>query len=153
MDDPALAGARQRLDAFARRRAAEGAAVAVGAALIAFPAQCPPLDHAAIAWAHESGLPAPSPTRLGAELVVTTTGLAYATFPVPYVWWRAWTDVVCTMATVGRPRWGQRTQTVFVADRVAPFEGRGFELPRAAAKALMDEAVRHDAVATHTPGT
>ena len=104
------------------------------------------------AWAHASGVPAPpNPATLGAEMVVTTAGLAYTTFPVPYVWWRTWHDVVCSMAAVGRPRWGQRTVSVFVADRVPPFEGRAFELPRGAAKAFMDHAVQQDAVTPRTP--
>ena len=147
MVDAALAGAQQRLDEFVQRAAAAGTTVSVGEVLTVFPAQCVPLDHAAIAWAHASGVPAPpSPATLGAELVVTSTGLAYATFPVPYVWWRGWDDVLCSTAAVGRPRLGQRTVSVFVADRVAPFEGRAFELPRGAAKAFMDFAVQRNAV-------
>lgn len=147
MVDRAPAGTRERLDAFARRMTDAGTPLEVGDLLIVFPARCVPLDHAAIAWAHASGLPTPpNPATLGAELAVTTAGLAYATFPVPYVWWRPWDDVLCSMAAVGRPRWGQRTVSVFVADRVPPFEGRGFELPRGAAKALMDLAVQRDAV-------
>jgi hypothetical protein len=147
MVDPALAGTQQRLDAFAQRMAAAGTTLEVGAVVTVFPARCVPLDHAALAWAHASGAPAPpNPATLGAELAVTTAGLAYATFPVPYVWWRPWDDVWCSMAVVGRPRWGQRTVSVFVADRVPPFEGRGFELPRGAAKAFMDFAVQRGAV-------
>ena len=148
----ALAGAQQRLDAFAARGAATGTTVAVGDVAMVFPAQSVPLDHAAIAWAHASGVPAPpNPATLAAEMVVTDTGLAYTTFPVPYVWWRAWGDVVCSMAAVGRPRWGQRTVSVFVADRVPPFEGRAFELPRGAAKAFMDFAVQRAAVPPQAP--
>ena len=147
MVDAAHAGAQQRLAGFAQRAAATGAPVTVGDVLTVFPAQSLPLDHAAIAWAHASGVPAPpSPATLGAELVVTTAGLAYTTYPVPYVWWRGWEDVQCSMAVVGRPRWGQRTVSIFVADRVPPFEGRGFELPRGAAKAFMDYALQRGAV-------
>src|SRR4051794_12385137 len=147
MVDAALAGAQQRLDAYVQRAAAMGTTVVVGEAVTVFRAQCIPLDHAAIAWAHASGVAAPSsPATLGAEMVVTTAGVAYATFPVPYVWWRGWGDVLCSMAAVGRPRLGQRTVTVFVADRVPPFEGRAFELPRGAAKAFMDFAVQRNAV-------
>jgi hypothetical protein len=148
MVDAAHAGARQRLGAFAQRTAAAGTPIAVGEVLIVFPARCVPLDHAAMAWAHMSGIPAPpDPSTLGAELVVTTAGLAYTTYPVPYVWWRGWADVLCSTAAVGRPRWGQRTVSVFVADRVPPFEGRAFELPRGAAKAFMDHALQRGAVA------
>ena len=50
------------------------------------------------------------------------------------------------MTAVGRPVWRQRTVTVFVADRVPPFEGRAFTLPRGAAKAIMDFAVQRNAV-------
>jgi hypothetical protein len=147
MVDSAHAGAQQRLEVFVRRAAGTGTTIAVGDVLTVFPARCDPLDHAAIAWAHASGVPAPpNPARLGAELVVTTTGLAYTTFPVPYVWWRGWDDVLCSMAAVGRPRWGQRTVSVFVADHVPPFEGRAFELPRGAAKAFMDFAVQRGAI-------
>src|SRR5262245_45143825 len=122
MVDASFAGARQRLDAFVQRVAADGVSIAVGEVATVFPARCVPLDHAALAWANESGVPAPpNPATLGAELVVTTSGLAYATFPVPYVWWRGWAEVRCSMAAVGRPRWGQRTVSVFVADRVPPF--------------------------------
>jgi hypothetical protein len=145
--------AQQRLDAYRQREANAGTTITVGRVLITFPAQCTPLDHAAIAWAHASGVPTPpNPATLAAELVVTDTGLAYATFPVPYVWWRGWADVLCNMAAVGRPRWGQRTLTVFVADRVPPFEGRAFELPRAAAKAFMDYAVQQGAVTPRADG-
>ena len=145
---PELAAAQQRLQVFAQRSSDAGRPLAVGQPLTVFPARCVPLDHAAIAWAHATGVPAPtSPMNLGAELIVTTEGLAYMTVPVPYVWWRRWEDVSCRMAAVGRPRWGQRTTTVFVADRVPPFEGRAFELPRAASKALMDLAVQRGAVA------
>jgi len=145
--DAERANAQQRLDRFVQRAAAGGTTIAVGNVLTVFPAQCVPLDHASIAWAHASGIPAPpSPATLGAELVVTTAGLAYTTFPVPYVWWRAWTDVLCGMAAVGRPRWGGKTVSVFVSDRVPPFEGRAFELPRGAAKAFMDVAVQRGAV-------
>ena len=148
MVDAVLAGAQQRLDGFVARAAAAGTAVTVGDVLTVFPAQSVPLDHAAIAWAHASGVPAPpNPAALGAELVVTAEGLAYTTFPVPYVWWRGWGEILCSMAAVGRPRWGQRTVSVFVADRVPPFEGRAFELPRGAAKAFMDVAVQRGAVA------
>ena len=148
MVDAARAGAQQRLAAFVQREAATGSAIAVGDVLTVFPAQCVPLDHAAIAWAHASGIPSPpSPATLGAEVVVTTEGLAYATFPVPYVWWRPWGSVLCSMAAVGRPRWGQRTVSVFVADRVPPFEGRAFALPRGPANAFMDYAVQRNAVA------
>jgi len=147
MMDAELAAAAQRLQAFVQRSAGAGAPVSVGQPLTVFPAQCLPLDHAAIAWAHASGVPAPpSPVNLGAEVIVTTDGLAYMTFPVPYVWWRRWEDVLCNPAAVGRPRWGQKTTTVFVADRVPPFEGRAFELPRAAATALMELAVQRGAV-------
>ena len=147
MVDAALAAAQQRLDGFVQRAAAGGTSVSVGEVLTVFPAQCVALDHAAIAWAPASGVPAPpSPETLGAELIATSTGVAYATFPVPYVWWRGWDDVLCSVAAVGRPRWGQRTVSVFVADRVPPFEGRAFELPRGAAKALMDFAVQRNAV-------
>jgi len=147
MADAAQAAAQQRLDAFAQRAAPAGAPVAVGAVLTVFPAQCVPLDHAAIAWAHASGVPVPpNPATLGAEMVVTSTGLAYATFQVPYVWWRGWDDVQCSMTAVGRPVWRQRTVTVFVTDRVPPFEGRAFTLLRGAAKALMDFAVQRNAV-------
>ena len=140
-------GAPQRLDAFRRREEAAGTTIAVGEVLVEFPAQCIPLDHAAIAWAHATGVPAPpNPAALAAELVVTSTGLAYTTVPVPYVWWRVWGDVLCSMAVVGRPRWGQRTLSVFVADRVPPFEGRAFELPRGAANAFMEYAVQRGAV-------
>jgi len=152
MVDAALVGAQQRLDAFVQRAATAGMTIAVGEVLAVFPAQCVPLDHAALAWAHASGVPAPpNPATLGAEMVVTTAGLGYTTFPVPYVWWRTWHDVVCSMAAVGRPRWGQRTVSVFVADRVPPFEGRAFELPRGAAKAFMDVAVQQGAVTPRTP--
>jgi hypothetical protein len=147
MADAAHADAQQRLGAFAQRAAAAGTTIAVGEVLTVFPAQCVPLDHAAIAWAHASGVPAPpNPAMIGAEVVVTTTGLAYTTFPVPYVWWRGWDDVLCSIAAVGRPRWGQRTVSVFVSDRVPPFEGRAFELPRGAANAFMDFAVQRNAV-------
>ena len=148
----ALAVAQQRLDEFVARAAAGGTTVAVGTVLTVFPAQSVPLDHAAIAWAHASGVPSPpSPATLGAEVVVTDAGLAYTTFPVPYVWWRGWGDVVCSMAAVGRPRWGQRTVSVFLADRVPPFEGRAFEFPRGAAKAFMDFAVQRGAVPPRAP--
>ena len=147
MVDASLAGAQQRLHAFVQRAATGGTPVTVGEVLTVFPAQSVPLDHAAIAWAHAAGVPSPpSPATLGAELIVTSTGLAYATFPVPYVWWRGWGDVTCSMAAVGRPRWGQRTVSVFVADRVVPFEGRAFELPRGAAKAFMDFAMQQGSV-------
>jgi len=126
--------------------------MAVGDVLTVFRARCTPLDHAAIAWAHTSGIPAPpTPERLGAELVVTTSGLAYTTYPVPYVWWRRWQDVQCSLAFVGRPRWRQGTTSVFVSDRVEPFEGRAFELPVGAAKAFMDFAVQRGAVAPQPP--
>jgi hypothetical protein len=145
--EAARAGAQQRLDVFAQRAADAGTTIAVGNVVTVLPARCVPLDHAAIAWAHTSGVPAPpNPATLGAELVATTAGLAYATLPVPYVWWRAWDDVVCSLAFVGRPQWRQQTTSVFVADRVAPFEGRAFELPIGAAKALMDYAVERGAV-------
>ena len=147
MLDAELAAATQRLAVFAQRSTDAGTPIAVGQPLTVFPARCVPLDHAAIAWAHAAGVPAPpNPATLGAELLVTTEGLAYSTFPVPYVWWRRWDDVVCSPAVVGRPRWGQKTTSVFVADRVPPFEGRGFELPRAASSALMDLAVQRGAV-------
>ena len=147
MADAQLAAAAQRLQAFAQHSADAGTPIAVGQPLTVFPARCVPLDHAALAWAHASGVPAPpNPMNLSAELIVTTEGLAYMTFPVPYVWWRRWPDVLCNPAAVGRPRWGQKTTTVFVADRVPPFEGRAFELPRGAAKALMDLAVKRGAV-------
>jgi hypothetical protein len=143
---------QQRLDGFAERAAGAGTAVDVGTVLTVFPARCAPLDHAAIAWAHASGIPAPAtPERLGAELTVTTVGLAYATYPVPYVWWRAWDGVLCSLGFVGRPQWRQRTTSVFVSDRVAPFEGRAFELPIGAAKAFMDYAVQRGAVAAAPP--
>src|SRR5262245_397882 len=146
--EAARAGAQQRLDAFVQRAAAGGTPVGVGNVLSVFPAHCTPLDHAAIAWAHSSGVPAPpTPERLGAELVMTTAGVAYSTFPVPYVWWRGWQDVLCSLAFVGRPRWRQGTTFVFVSDRVAPFEGRAFELPVGAAKAFMDFAMQRGAVA------
>jgi hypothetical protein len=142
-----LAAAGQRLQVFAQRSAEAGTPITVGQPLSVFPARCVPLDHAAIAWAHASGVPAPpSPMNLGAELLVTSEGLAYMTFPVPYVWWRRWGDVVCSPAAVGRPRWGQKTTSVFVADRVPPFEGRALEFPRAASKAFMDLAVQRGAV-------
>jgi hypothetical protein len=152
MVDASLGGAQQRLNAFVQRSAAGGTPVSVGDVLTVFPAQCVPLDHAAIAWAHAAGVPSPpSPATLGAELIVTSTGLAYATSPVPYVWWRGWRDVLCSTAAVGRPRWGQRTVSVFVADRVEPFEGRAFEFPRGAAKAFMDFAVEQGAVSPRAP--
>ena len=142
-----LAAAMGRLQVFAQRSAAAGAAITVGQPLSVFPARCVALDHAALAWAHASGVPAPAnPSTLGAELIVTSTGLAYMTVPVPYVWWRRWEDVWCSAAVVGRPRWGQRTTSVFVSDRVPPFEGRAFELPRAASGAFMDLAVQRGAV-------
>jgi hypothetical protein len=150
--EAARAAARQRLDGFVQRGGGGGTPATVGEVLIVFPARCPPLDHAAIAWAHASGVPSPpTPERLGAELVVTTTGLAYTTSPVPYVWWRGWGDVLCSLAFVGRPRWRQGTTSVFVTDRVTPFEGRAFELPVGAAKALMDYAVQRGAVARPAP--
>ena len=153
MRNDELAAAQQRLQALAHRPADAGGPIAVGQPLTVLPARCIPLDHAAIAWAHASGVPAPPSARnLGAELVVTTEGLAYMTFPVPYVWWRPWANVTCTLAVVGRPRWGQRTASVFVADRVPPFEGRAFELPRAAANALMDAAVQRGAVTPRPEG-
>ena len=96
---------------------------------------------------HASGVPAPpNPTNLGAELVFTNTGVAYTTFPVPYVWWRRWEDILCTRAAVGRPRWRAGTASVFVTDRVSPFEGRAFELPIGAANTFMDLAVQHGAL-------
>lgn len=147
-----LAGAEQRLQAFSERCAAAGAPIDVGRALTVFPARSAPLDHAAIAWADAAGIPSPpNPTYLGAELVVTSAGLAYSTIPVPYVWWRRWSDVLCSPATVGRPRWRQQSESVFVVDRVAPFEGRAFELPIAAFKAFMDLAVQQGAVGTRPP--
>jgi hypothetical protein len=147
MLEAALAGAQRRLDEFVRRAADAGTSIDIGQALTVFPAQCIPLDHAAIAWAHASGVPAPpNPAALGAELVVTTTGLAYTTNPVPYVWWRGWEGVLCSLAVVGRPRWRPQTTSVFVADRVPPFEGRAFELPTGAARAFMDVAVQRGAV-------
>jgi|SRR6478752_5822353 len=148
----ARSGAQQRLDVFVQRAAGAGTPVTVGNVLTVFPARCTPLDHAAIAWAHASGVPAPpTPERLGAELVMTTTGVAYTTFPVPYVWWRGWQDVLCRLAFVGRPRWRQQTTSVFVSDRVPPFEGRAFELPVGAAKAFMDYAVQRNAVSPQPP--
>jgi hypothetical protein len=91
MVDAGLAAGAQRLQAFAQRSAAAGTPISVGQPLTVFPAQCVPLDHAAIAWAHASGIPAPPNHRnLGAELIVTTEGLGYMTFPVPYVSWRRW---------------------------------------------------------------
>jgi hypothetical protein len=153
MRDAARAAAQQRLDVFAQRAADAGTTVAVGDVVIVFPTRCLPLDHAAIAWAHESGVPAPTnPSTMGAELVVTTAGVAYATFPVPYVWWRAWENVLCSLAFVGRPRWGQRTTSVFVSDRVPPFEGTAFELGVGAAKAFMDFAVQRGAVRSRPDG-
>ena len=147
-----MSNPQQRLDGFVQRTVGAGAPVDVGTVLTVLPARCVPLDHAAIAWAHASGIPAPpTPERLGAELIVTTVGLAYATFPVPYVWWRAWGGVVCNRAFVGRPQWRQRTTSVFVADRVTPFEGRAFELPIGAAKAFMEYAVQQGAVPPAPP--
>ena len=147
MLEAARAAAQQRLDVFAQRTADAGTPIAVGRALVALPARAGALDHAAIAWAHASGVPAPAnPTNLGAELVLTTTGIAYATFPVAYVWWRRWDDIWCTRAVVGRPRWRSGSESVVVADRVPPFEGRAFDLPIAAAGAFMDLAVQHGAL-------
>ena len=147
MLDAQLAAAQERLRAFAQRSAEAGTPIDPGQPLTVFPARCPPLDHAAIAWAHASGVPTPpSAMTLGAELITTSRGLAYMTLPVPYVWWRRWEDVSCSLAFVGRPHWRQESTSVFVADRVPPFEGRAFELPIAAAKALMDFAVQRDAV-------
>ena len=147
-----MSNPQQRLDGFVLRAAGAGTPVDVGTVLTVFPARCVPLDHAAIAWAHASGIASPpTPERLGTELIVTTVGLAYATFPVPYVWWRPWAGVVCSRAFVGRPQWRQRTTSVYVSDRVDPFEGRGFELPIGAAKAFMDYAVQQGAVAPAAP--
>jgi hypothetical protein len=149
--EAARAGAQRRLDEFVQRAAVAGTTITVGHVLTVFPAECIPLDHAAIAWAHASDVPAPpNPASLGAELVVTTAGLAYTTFPVPYVWWRGWDEVLCGVAVVGRPRWRPQTTSVFVADRVPPFEGRAFDLPTGAARAFMDIAVQRGAVAPRT---
>lgn len=150
--EAARAAAQRRLDTLASGAQPGGVGPAVGRVLVVLPARCVPLDHAAIAWAHASGLPAPTdPAALGTELAVTTTGLAYLTSPVPYVWWRRWEDVRCRRAVVGRRRWRQRTVSVFVADRAAPFEGRAVELPAGAATALMDAAVERGAVDAPLP--
>ena len=150
--EAARVAAQQRLDGFAQRAVAAGTPIAPGQALSAFPARCLPLDHAAIAWAHATGVPAPAtPTGLGAELVVTTEGIAYMTFPVPYVWWRRWPDVQCSRAAIGRRRWWQDSAPLFVVDRVPPFEGRAFDIPLAAANAFMDLAVQRGAVLPPAP--
>lgn len=143
----AVTAAQALLDAFAARQEAAGAAVDVGTVLTVLPARCLALDHAAIAWAHASGLPSPaSPDGLAAELIVTTTGLAYRTVPVPYVWWRPWDGLLLSVQAVRRWRFRYQLTSVFATDRMAPFEGRVFELSSGAARALMGQAVEHGAV-------
>jgi len=144
--------AQQVLDGFRDRQRDAGVTIDVGTVVTGFPARCVALDHAAIAWAHATGLPAPAtPNGLAGQLLVSTTGIAYATSPVPYVWWRRWEDLALGLQAARR--WGvrYRTMDVYASDRVAPFEGRAFALAPAAGRALMDLAVQHGAVAAAPP--